>query len=1164
MTQPSRRLKQFQISFLRDGYGTGTVTGTVPGTGSAGRQKQGRNSSGYVQCFFWSNACIRVAWVVDEPMASVSITEWRRDTSKPAHPFPPPPPNRNAPAPHDSPELGSAPLSTSAASTPKFESNPPGLPSKSSSALATANAPNSTPELRTPCGKDIALGGRNARVEEVALDLLFVAISIAISESAVMRANEGRGEKKDGRASREGEEESTGKEEGRTRKEDGERIRREEETGIGDRDIGRGGEREREKMRTSHRLIRRGPTPTPGRAAARPTATRPSVLAPSSHTPVHRGLLRLRRLPPADVPERLGRGRGGGGQVQERRGDPFMRRRWELPTPGESLELGRGYAARATLMVRFHGGVRVALGGGGSRAGAPRDVGALTSLSCVGPASSAARARRSSVLFLRPGAWYASRRPLRRLPPGPKQGDEDEHAAPRPCPRAPSRKRLNPHSAMCFGTLLHPGGEPSSSTATFCAPFPVATLEHEELPVAPNPQSTSLLELFSDWQRGSQVPSPTRTNTSVYSPPMVPRFDRFIAEGICLPGTKDTIEPIHVAPALGLGLSGPLPFAAGTRHSIDQRASNGPGQVAKHHIVAILHPEWGHTIGYIYVAVQMFNKDPTLVVMILQHNIIVSQMKAELATLSHSDQTVLRKAFESSPVVGWKPSLTSFREAMLNFSCGGLVIEETKKTLGRYFPMTISGTGGPWTISCYRLQGFKKIRILSEDFQPLQSGRDTKLAMLSLHTDFASTNPFNLDTYSCLWLETVDGHPDLPPSALNPLNAPRGVSGIKTKIGRPSTLFQKRSRDRCSSEASLTGTAAERYGSALKTNLNLPLLGSKSARSISNSSQIPTPNGTTHSTTNDGGLFRSVHGAPRWGLGLRLRAAVFRAHLPLHRPGVQADFPDYVRCRWPWAQGVPVADNPHRTIHSLCPEFGYFFFHICMDSRLAIGASTAQATKMATLDLRKCFSISFFVYVWIPGWPRAHRPPKRLGCKHWIRGSAELKQKPSESRPDSVVLKQTIPMALKGPFQLYKFQHLGRNIADIQSPGFTNVKVDSSSVALGDLAGVMDARRPQPSKLESSLTAPCIYLAGFGIAAAPFKLKFLAIGVASRSLGQWTDQYYGSRPKPESLEQDAYLGCISRWRGDDYPDGMEAETWKGPEESVATWLYREFELGSSR
>jgi hypothetical protein len=41
-----------------------------------------------------------------------------------------------------------------------------------------------------------------------------------------------------------------------------------------------------------------------------------------------------------------------------------------------------------------------------------------------------------------------------------------------------------------------------------------------------------------------------------------------------------------------------------------------------HHIVAMLPPAWGHTISYIYVAVQMLTKDSTLVVTILQHNII--------------------------------------------------------------------------------------------------------------------------------------------------------------------------------------------------------------------------------------------------------------------------------------------------------------------------------------------------------------------------------------------------------------------------------------------------------------------------------------------------------------------------------------------------------------
>ncbi|KAJ7785601.1 hypothetical protein B0H14DRAFT_2958073 [Mycena olivaceomarginata] len=104
----------------------------------------------------------------------------------PPIPFPPSPPNRNPPAPRDSPGLGSASRSTSAsasasASTPKLESNPPGVPSNSSSAppVPLVKAPNSTPESRsgesrTLCGKDGEVGGGDASVEEVALDLLFV------------------------------------------------------------------------------------------------------------------------------------------------------------------------------------------------------------------------------------------------------------------------------------------------------------------------------------------------------------------------------------------------------------------------------------------------------------------------------------------------------------------------------------------------------------------------------------------------------------------------------------------------------------------------------------------------------------------------------------------------------------------------------------------------------------------------------------------------------------------------------------------------------------------------------------------------------------------------------------------------------------------------------
>ncbi|KAJ7309477.1 hypothetical protein DFH08DRAFT_823418 [Mycena albidolilacea] len=107
-------------------------------------------------------------------------------------------------------------------------------------------------------------------------------------------------------------------------------------------------------------------------------------------------------------------------------------------------------------------------------------------------------------------------------------------------------------------------------------------------------------------------------------------------------------------------------------------------------------------------------------------------------------------------------------------------------------------------------------------------------------------------------------------------------------------------------------------------------------------------------------------------------------------------------------------------------------------------------------------NISFFIYVWILCWPWVDRPPKQLRCKHWIRGSAEFKQKPLESRSDSVVLKQTIPMGLKGPLKLLKSVGIS---AVMKSPwsqyrehSISRINKRESSVALGDLAGVMDAR----------------------------------------------------------------------------------------------------------
>jgi hypothetical protein len=44
--------------------------------------------------------------------------------------------------------------------------------------------------------------------------------------------------------------------------------------------------------------------------------------------------------------------------------------------------------------------------------------------------------------------------------------------------------------------------------------------------------------------------------------------------------------------------------------------------MATHHIVALLPPAWGHTISYIHAANQMLGMDPTLVITIVQHNLI--------------------------------------------------------------------------------------------------------------------------------------------------------------------------------------------------------------------------------------------------------------------------------------------------------------------------------------------------------------------------------------------------------------------------------------------------------------------------------------------------------------------------------------------------------------
>ncbi|KAJ7478918.1 hypothetical protein FB451DRAFT_1450543 [Mycena latifolia] len=54
--------------------------------------------------------------------------------------------------------------------------------------------------------------------------------------------------------------------------------------------------------------------------------------------------------------------------------------------------------------------------------------------------------------------------------------------------------------------------------------------------------------------------------------------------------------------------------------------------MTKRHIATLLTPAWGQTTSYIHVATQMLNKDPDVVITIVQHNVMVAQMETELAS----------------------------------------------------------------------------------------------------------------------------------------------------------------------------------------------------------------------------------------------------------------------------------------------------------------------------------------------------------------------------------------------------------------------------------------------------------------------------------------------------------------------------------------------------
>ncbi|KAJ7915915.1 hypothetical protein B0H13DRAFT_2270159 [Mycena leptocephala] len=129
--------------------------------------------------------------------------------------------------------------------------------------------------------------------------------------------------------------------------------------------------------------------------------------------------------------------------------------------------------------------------------------------------------------------------------------------------------------------------------------------------------------------------------------------------------------------------------------------------MATHHIVAMLPPAWGHTISYINAVTQMLAVDPTLVITIVQHNLMVPKMEAALAGCSYDKARVRligvgAKDLEFGPTMlkealgqlcgGWMetiPQLAHGSEGWpkpqaihFDFACGGVVIEPTKAIFG--------------------------------------------------------------------------------------------------------------------------------------------------------------------------------------------------------------------------------------------------------------------------------------------------------------------------------------------------------------------------------------------------------------------------------------------------------------------------------------------------
>ncbi|KAJ6583022.1 hypothetical protein DFH09DRAFT_1360306 [Mycena vulgaris] len=132
--------------------------------------------------------------------------------------------------------------------------------------------------------------------------------------------------------------------------------------------------------------------------------------------------------------------------------------------------------------------------------------------------------------------------------------------------------------------------------------------------------------------------------------------------------------------------------------------------MSTHHIAALLLPAWGHTVGYIYLATRVLQKDPNLVITIVQHSLAVAQMEAELKTCDYEvkrlriiaindKETPSRSGIDSTIAETLNQLIESWMEIILelcqghegwpkphaihmDMAIGGYVIEPTKQIMG--------------------------------------------------------------------------------------------------------------------------------------------------------------------------------------------------------------------------------------------------------------------------------------------------------------------------------------------------------------------------------------------------------------------------------------------------------------------------------------------------